>query len=122
MSINAIGEQIANGVFKEVAVENVRIFSQRYLKSEPFGLGTINWNATINFAESLSLRQRAALLEIIRQVSIDSVSTVFSFVEGCGTLPGFPGDFTLIYEGEEIGQDIQTNFLNADEASRKENG
>ena len=120
MSIDGTGERIAGSIYKEVAVENIRIFSRRYFKSEPFGLGSASWNDTISFAESLNLRQRAALLEIIRQVSIDAASTVFSFVEGCGTLPGFSADFALTYDGQDIGQDIQTHFLNVDEASRQE--
>lgn len=108
-------EELAGILYREVAETNIQSFLNRYFDNNPERISNIEFKKTIEFTTGLSDIQKSALRDLIKQVSIDTASTVLGIVQGSHVPDEIEGEFTLLYEGKNVGRDIQAHFLAEDE-------
>lgn len=103
--------EIARIIHHEVTDANSEIFKERYFGIDPSLMREDGFRDEAIFCQGLKEKDKALIARIIRQVSVDTASTILGLVEGSTTSEQMDGEFFLIYEGVEVGRDIQTEFL-----------
>ena len=104
-------EGIARSFHAEITKANGEIFRERYLEIDPATMKAGGFQEESRLCQGLSDSDKNTILKIIRQVSVDTASTILGLIEGSTTSPTIDGEFSLIYNGVEVGRDIQTEFL-----------
>ncbi|WP_445535874.1 transposase [Acinetobacter sp. G18] len=108
--INKLKEVILNDyivTYKEI-YESTQI--DKNIEKDPY------WLNTLNFYQSLPLKEKEILFKIIQQTIIDTTSTVLGIIDGPVSLDGVRGDFQLTYHSPEedkviLNGDLQDDFL-----------
>jgi len=79
------------------------------------------WKRLLTLYHSVSGEQKAVVLEVMRQVRIDTVSEVFGILDGSSALEGPREDFVLTTrsDSQKINGDLQDLFLEADNRDRR---
>jgi len=72
------------------------------------------WYKAIVFFRSLNPDQQEVLLEIIKQVQIDTMATMLGIIDGIASLNKVFKDVSLIVDGEKINGDLLEYFLEQD--------
>jgi hypothetical protein len=74
--------------------------------------------ALIKFVQSLSDGQRQVLQELVTQSWIDGAAVLCAAIQGTFLLSSFDEELRLTHGVEDVGRDLLTNFLTADERAR----
>ena len=105
---------------RDVVDENVILYREMFTctqlsdATDPYGR-----RALALFA-SLSEEQRAVFFEVVRQVSVDTVSNVLGVFDGVNMIEGADAGFAVIYgRDQRMDGDLQSLFLVEDEEIRK---
>jgi predicted RNA polymerase sigma factor len=91
--------------------ENVAIYARLFATAET--ATDEYWIAAKRFFDSLSSTDRQLVLRIMRQVAIDTVSTMFGILDGTSPMPGGLEDFKLTHKATRLNGDLQDLFLEA---------
>jgi hypothetical protein len=78
------------------------------------------WRRVLDLYRSLPRRQKRVMLDIMRQVEVDTLSHVFGILDGSSQLGGRFQDFELFHRGRRgartrLDGDLQDLFLNKTE-------
>ena len=67
----------------------------------------------LHLYSSLSYENKEVLLNIIKQITVDTVSNMFGIIDGSSSLDGKFEDFTLLYNnnGQKLNGDLQDILL-----------
>lgn len=78
--------------------------------SRPADASDAHWKSALTLFSTLNPGQRKVLFAIIRQVQVDTVSTLLGIIDGAA----LPEDFVLTCDSKEISGDLQDLFLEAE--------
>ncbi|UXN04865.1 hypothetical protein [Bartonella sp. HY406] len=94
-------------IYKSIIDENIELYRDSYLdiKADP-SLDNYGKNV-VNLIKNLDTDEKETLLMIMKQVMIDTLSSIFNLIEEDGNI----ADVKLIYKGETINEDLQDAFL-----------
>jgi hypothetical protein len=96
----------------EVVVEgSMRLYDRLFRETVRSKVSDPYWKQALELFDSLSDAQRAVLLRIVRQVSIDAVSSTLSVLDGNKMLPGQSEPFTLLHGSTRLDNTLQDYFL-----------
>lgn len=73
------------------------------------------WQRALRFYAMLDEAGKQALLSIIRQTMVDTVSSLFGLLDGNRQLREVSGELSLGISGERIDGDLQDKFLEIEE-------
>lgn len=102
---------VAQGIHEEVTEHNLQIFRNRYLETDYTRITNAEFRRAMEFAQSLSESDRATFMEILRQVIVDTASTVLGVFEGSVVPAQVEGTVSVLYDDHDISDEIQTAFL-----------
>lgn len=97
-----------NGIYRDIFESTAE-----HEASDPY------WKRAIALFSSLDASGKETLLEIMRQVSVDTTSNVLGVIDGANSLEGIDESFALTLGGTDPGGDLQSLFLVEDEQLRK---
>lgn len=111
---------VAGHIHRDVTRENLRLFYKRYAIADTDKTRSESFRRAMILFRSLPPDQQKTFFEVIRQVSVDTASTALGIIEGTTSAVGLDGEFSLLYDGLEIGRSIQTDFLVIEEEADDE--
>ena len=89
-----------------------RMFDDELLADRPRDDLDPEFVRSLSIYAKLTYEEQEVLIRRFRQIAIDSVSSVLGIIDGSSTCNGFPGPFSLEYDGETIGNgELQDAFL-----------
>lgn len=99
----------------EIVDGNLGLY-QRLFEETPLSETTDDYfREALGLFERLSGEERDVFFKILRQVSVDTVSSLFAVLDGVSSLQGQIDDFDLSYQGKKINGDLQDLFLELEE-------
>jgi hypothetical protein len=113
-------KDLAVGLMREVVDENVATYRELFTSTPLREATDPYWQRALTFFASLSEQQRAVFFEVVRQVSVDTVSNVLGVFDGVNTIEGADAGFAVIYgRDQRMDGDLQSLFLVEDEEITK---
>ncbi|WP_051686820.1 hypothetical protein [Microbulbifer sp. HZ11] len=112
------GQEFVSKVYAELVENSVSQYREMYEKANPERASDEFGRKAICFYQGLSSDDKEVLLQMMRQVSVDTVSHIFAVLDGVSWLEGQESDFCLSQEhsrGTLINGDLQGMFLEQDE-------
>jgi len=105
---------------REVVSENVATYRELFNNTSMNDAADPYWRRALTFFASLSEDQRTAFFEVVRQVSVDTVSNVLGIFDGVNMIEGADAGFAVIYgRDQRMDGDLQSLFLVEDEEITK---
>ena len=105
-------EDLATGLMRQVVDENVGIYCELFTHTSLSDATDPYWRRALTLFASLSEEQRAVFFEVVRQVSVDTVSNVLGVLDGVNMIAGADAGFAVIYNGDQrMDGDLQSLFL-----------
>ncbi|REJ64951.1 MAG: transposase [Planctomycetota bacterium] len=102
-------EEFVAQVRQSVVEENTGIYRDLFENTtsatDPY------WIRALGLYKALDDEQKEVLFEIVRQVTVDSVSNVFAIVDGVTELDGQDGSVRLQCGPDELSGELQDRFL-----------
>lgn len=99
------------GVIESAVDENVAMYAKLFASTET--ATDEYWIAAKRFYDSLSAADREVVLRIMRQVAIDTVSTLFGILDGTSSISGAFEQFVLTHKRTKLNGDLQDLFIEA---------
>ncbi len=81
-------QDVATGLMRDVVNSNITAYKEIFYHT---GLDEVTdpyWHRALSFFSSLSEEQQTALFEVVRQVSVDTVSNVLGILDGVSMIEG----------------------------------
>lgn len=108
-------EQIAN----RVIVNNLKTY-EKLLKNTDIDKATdINWKTVLNIYNSIDDIEKTKFEGFIRQVMVDTLSSVFAVLDGVTWLKNQTDDFNLSHSGTKLNGELQDIFLANEEIKKQ---
>ena len=105
-------QDLITGIKIGVVDQNDSIYRDLFSSTEVSSATDPYWKRALSFFESLDSEQKAIFFEIIRQVSVDTVSNTFGVLDGVICVEGVDADLRLLdRSGAKQNGDLQTLFL-----------
>ena len=117
MNEDDVARRLLDGVVSENSAEYRKLFKELTQDeiTDPY------WQDALKFFDSLSPSRREVFFSILRQVSIDTVSTVAGALDGTTDI-GLHEDLYLVASnGEKMRRNLQSSFLEAVESAAAAN-
>lgn len=109
-------EDLAASLMRDIVDENVAAYRELFTHTSLSDATDPYWQQALTLFASLSEQQRAVFFEVIRQVSVDTVSNVLGVFDGVNMIKGGDAGFTVIYgRDQKMNGDLQSLFLVEDE-------
>lgn len=106
-------EKFIDGVLKTVIEEGVASYEEIF--ADPGEVTDEYWMRVLDLYRSLTPAHRKVVLEIMRQVQVDTVSEIFGILDGTSQISGKFEEFDLIHKTRKanvrLNGDLQDLFL-----------
>jgi hypothetical protein len=114
-------ENFVSQVRSAVVQQNVTIYRELFESTTPESVSDAYWKRALTLHRSLSDGDRAVLFEIMRQVTVDTVSNLFGVLDGASALECPREEFVLTSrpDNRKINGNLQDLFLEAEERERR---
>lgn len=112
-------EQLVNFLHESVIDENVALYRQLFARTDPEKASDPYWIHALALFGGLSEEQREWFFEVVRQIAVDTTSTVLGVIDGASYLEGADGRFELTHGALKINGDLQSLFLAEEERRAK---
>lgn len=119
MSDNMTVEQFVKALRSGVIDDNMRAYAEVVASRHADDVADVHWKRVLGLFSSASPEQRDVIFAIMRQVAVDTVSSVFGILDGVSAIEDLPGEITVTYEGETVSGELQDYFLSLEEAASK---
>ncbi|HEY5564551.1 MAG TPA: transposase [Rhodothermia bacterium] len=93
-------QKFVDGVLKSVIRENLKLY--RGIFADPGEVTDEYWMRALDLFRSLSRAHQKTLLDIMKQVEVDTVSNLFGILDGSSQISGKLEDFDLIHKGSGV--------------------
>jgi hypothetical protein len=117
-------KRFVNAVLKTVVEGGVAMYEETL--ADPGSVTDPYWKRLLTLYRGLPPRQRKVVLEIMRQVQVDTVSELFGIFDGTSPLAGQSENFELLHKKGggrvRLNGDLQDLFLEKIERLKKPNG
>jgi len=105
-----MNEQFVKRVYSSIVEGNMQLYSKIF--NDPITDETIKyWRLAKELYRDLNNQQQEILYMILRQVIIDTLSTIFGTFDGICGIDDEDWQFTLTINGESTEDDLQDAFL-----------
>jgi hypothetical protein len=94
-----------------VVEENNATYRALLLNTDPNEASDPYWKRVLTVFSNLNAGQREVLIELTRQVAIDTAANVLGVIDGRCALEGVDGEFRLTYGARNLAGDLQSLFL-----------
>jgi hypothetical protein len=94
-----------------VVEENSAIYRAILLNTDPSGASDPYWKRVLTVFSDLNSDQREVLIELTRQVAIDTTANVLGVIDGTCALEGVDGEFRLTFGARNLAGELQGLFL-----------
>jgi hypothetical protein len=94
-----------------VVENNHAIYRTLLLNTDPREASDPYWKRVLTVFSNLSADQREVLIELTRQVAIDTTANVLGVIDGACALEDVDGEFRLTYGARNLAGDLQSLFL-----------
>ena len=112
---------------KTIITDNIEYYKDVFENTKPEMIKDRLFFRIYSLYQSLSQEQRSTVIELVRQVQVDTLSNFLGILDGSSTLSGYKGDFLLAYYENEpqniqnnLAGDLQDIFLEIEEEGRVE--
>ncbi len=113
-------KDFAIGLMRGVVDENVATYRELFTHTVATQASDPYWQRVLSLFSSLDRDQRAVFFEIVRQVSVDSVSNTLGVLDGVNGIEGVDSGLTLLdATGLKQNGDLQSLFLVEDEGKAR---
>ncbi|WP_206996157.1 hypothetical protein [Trinickia mobilis] len=100
----------------DVVDENVAAYRDLFASTSVGDASDPYWKRAQTLFDSFSPDQKSIFFEIIRQISVDTVSNVLGIVDVVNTFPGVAAEFELVCDSQQkLSGDLQSLFLEEEE-------
>jgi hypothetical protein len=114
-------EEFSRKIYDVVVEENMTIYRQTFLRTKPSEVTDPYYKRVFTLFDELSPAQKDCLFEIMRQVTVDSVSSVLGVIDGSSFIDSSAPTFELMCGAEHLEGDLQMYFLNEDDERHDRN-
>lgn len=106
-----MNEEFARSIYETVVEEGKNIYKELYENTEVTEKTVDYWKNVLALYHSLDEKQRNVLIDIVQQIMIDTVSSVFGILDGSSTLSGGEFEFEVKINGISTEDELQDAFL-----------
>lgn len=100
------------GLMNNTVDDGVNYYQDVFNDRTPEDATNPYWKRALQLYQCLTPENKTVFFEIVRQVSVDTVSSVLGIIDGVGFMKGAKDDFTLLYgKDQELSGDLQSLFL-----------
>lgn len=107
--------QFVVGLREEVVEANLTSYRQLFANTSPTGATDPYWREALALYAHLNEDQREVLFKIIRQVVVDTTSSLLAVLDGVSRLRSQKEAFTLRCGDDRLDGDLQDQFLELEE-------
>lgn len=106
-------ENFINKLYETIVIENMKIYKELFNNTNINDVTDMDWKETIQFFNELSETHRDILSNLLKQVIVDSVSSVLAILDGVTFLEGQKDDLELkfVNSNEKLNGYLQDLFL-----------
>ena len=110
-------EKFVSQIHLSVVQQNMEIYKDLLKSATPTTASDLYWKRALAFYDLLSDDSRAVLFDIMRQTSVDAVSSFFAILDGVSVLEGSSVKFELMVQPENrlLNGNLQDLFLELEE-------
>ncbi|GLQ97300.1 hypothetical protein [Dyella mobilis] len=94
-----------------VVEENNAVYRALLLNTDSSRASDPYWKRVLAVFNDLNSDQREVLIELTRQVAIDTAANVLGVIDGKHALEGADGEFRLTYGARNLAGELQSLFL-----------
>lgn len=105
-----------------ITKERITIYKDMFNNTNIEKVKNNYWKEALEFYHSIDQKQKEMLFKIIRQISVDTVSTIFALLDGVSIVEGQDDRFILSFKKNptvKINGDLQDIFLEHEEISNE---
>lgn len=107
--------EFIRGIRREVIASNMQTYRELFVGTRPEDASDPYWKTALQLFHALDAADREVLFSIIRQVMVDTTSSLFAVFDGVSDLPGQDGTFVVRIGDENLAGSLQDQFLAAEE-------
>jgi len=110
-------EEFVKEIHRSIIDDNLSSYCNLLNSTEPESATDPYWQRAIALYATLNADDRRVLFDIIRQIMVDTISSVFGLLDGVSRLAGQEGDFSLFAHSspERLNGELQDRFLELEE-------
>lgn len=113
-------EEFSSALMTQIIDQNMKSYMDMFNNSRAEKSTIAYGIRALTLFHSLRPEQQEVLFEIIRQTSVDTVSSILAVLDGVSPLAGAFEDYTLTYDGGgKLNGDLQSLFLAEEEDSSR---
>jgi hypothetical protein len=114
-------EEFSRKIYDVVVEENMAIYRRTFLHTKPSEAADPYYKRVLTLFNEVSPAQKDCLFEIMRQVTVDTVSSVLGVIDGSSLIDSNAPTFELMCGVEHLEGDLQMYFLNEDDERHDRN-
>lgn len=103
--------EFAIGLMQLTVDDGMKSYRHMFSSARPEDSKDPYGKRALTLYSELSADQREVLFEIIRQVSVDTVSSLLGVIDGVCFIEGATDTYKLTYGQQDLGDDLQSLFL-----------
>lgn len=103
------------GIRKGVIASNLEMYRELLTRTRTDDASDPYWKSALQLFHQLDHAGREVLFSIIRQVMVDTTSSLFAIFDGVSDIPGQDGSFELWIGNSNLAGSLQDQFLMAEE-------
>jgi hypothetical protein len=113
-------ETFVSEIRSAVVQQNAAIYKDLFESTTPEAAHDPYWKRALTLHRSLSEADRTVLFEIMRQVTVDTVSNLFAILDGVSALAGLPENFVLTSQSDhrKLNGSLKDMFLEEEQGTR----
>jgi hypothetical protein len=114
-------DEFVSQIRKSVIEENLSLYKDLFASTDVKEARDPHWVRVSGLYSSLNNDDRRVLLDLIRQVMVDTISNVFAILDGVSQLEGQQGEFRLSAssQAEELNGELQDRLLELEERAKQ---
>ena len=107
-------KEFIKAIRSEIIEENLQAYRKMF-PTDPTEVNDPYGKLVVKLYRELNSSQREALFCILRQTTVDTLSSVFGLFDGVCIMENLCGDFELSMDGQSLAGDLQDLLLEAEE-------
>ena len=112
-------QEFVRQIRSSIVEENLFLYKDIFKSTAPHTATDAHWKRALTLYGKLDSEDQNVMFDIMRQVMVDTISNVFSVLDGVSQLDGQVGEFSLTSNSgsHQINGELQDRFLELEENS-----
>lgn len=102
-------------IMNGIVIDNINYYNSVLRSRSSDNVKDPYWKQTLDLFNTLTPTQQSAFIDVMRQVSVDTISSLLGVFDGVSAIQGMNGTILLTYDGETINGELQEHFLAIEE-------